>query len=185
MNNRKTILLADDDYESIATLVKLRAPALIIGLVLGFGIFFVTSSFEEVLSRNVQVAFFLPFIVYIASAVGTQTEAIYSRDLKTGKAKFSNYLRKELVLGIIFGLFFSAFSGGVVLLWLKNNLLAVSVSIASFITIMTAPLVALLVTQTLQSLHKDPAAGSGPIATVIQDTISIVIYGIVASTIIL
>jgi len=184
MNNKK-ILYADDDYESVGMLFKLRAPALIIGLFLGIGISFITSGFEEVLAHNVQVAFFLPFIVYIASAVGTQTEAIYSGDLKTGKAKFRNYFHKELALGIIFGLIFGAITGLIAFLWLKNDLLAISVASASFIAITIAPIVALLVTQVFESMREDPAAGSGPIATVIQDMISIIIYGTVCSFIML
>lgn len=74
MNNHKGSSYADDDYESIGTLMKLRAPALVIGLFLGIGISFITSRFEEVLSHNLRVAFFLPFVVYIADAIGTQTE---------------------------------------------------------------------------------------------------------------
>lgn len=185
MNNRKPTLYADDDYESISTLLKVRTPALVIGLLLGFGISFATSRFEEVLTQNIQVAFFLPFIVYIAAAIGTQTEAIYSRDLKSGKAKFSNYLRKELILGIVFGILFGAVSGTIALLWLKNNLLALSVAASTFLAIAVAPLVALVVTHIFQSLHEDPAAGSGPIATVIQDMTSIVIYGMMSSMILL
>lgn len=185
MNNYQTPQYADDDYESVKTLFKLRAPALMLGLLLGVGISFVTSRFEEVLSRNVQVAFFLPFIVYVADAIGTQTEAIYSRDLKTGKAKFANYLRKELSLGVIFGLIFGILSGVVTLLWLKNNLLSLSISIASFLAIVSAPLIALFVAHSWQSVHKDPAAGTGPIATVLQDMLSVIIYGIVTSIILL
>lgn len=178
-------LYADDDYESIRTLLKVRTPSLVIGLVLGIGISLLTSRFEEVLARHVQVAFFLPFIIYIADAIGTQTEAIYSRDLKTGKAKFINYFRKELLLGIIYGIAFGLVSGGVVFLWLRNNLLALSVATSTCLAIAVAPLVALFVTHLFQSMHEDPAAGSGPIATVIQDMTSIVIYGIVSSVIIL
>ena len=185
MDNKKTPTYADDDYESIKTLFGLRAPSLIVGLLLGLGISFTTSSFEEVLTHNVQVAFFLPFIVYIADSIGTQTEAIYSRDLKTGRAKFSNYLRKEFAIGAIFGLLFGIFAGAISLLWLRNGLLSLSITIASFLAITTAPLVALLVAHTLQSVHKDPAAGTGPIATVLQDLLSVVIYGIVTSIIIL
>ena len=52
-------------------------------------------------------------------------------------------------------------------------------------SIAIAPIVALLVTEFLSLEHSDPAVGSGPIATVIQDTLSILIYGIIASAIIL
>ena len=54
-----------------------------------------------------------------------------------------------------------------------------------FAAVLVAPLVALLVTETLQLEHSDPAVGSGPIATVIQDTLSILIFGLIASAIIL
>lgn len=185
MVDKKPIFYADDDYESVGVLFRLRAPSLAIGLLLGIGISFITSRFEEVLSRNIQIAFFLPFIVYIAAAVGTQTEAIYLRDLKSGKAKFGNYFKKESALGLIFGIVFGAFSGAIAFLWLKNNLIALTVFIASFLAIAIAPIVALLVTQIFQSIKEDPASGAGPITTVIQDIISILIYGIVSSIIML
>ncbi len=183
--NKKAILYADDDYESIGTLLRLRAPSLFIGLLLGVGISLVVSRFEEVLSQNIQVAFFLPFIVYVADATGAQTASIYSRDLKSGRAKFSNYLRKEFLLGIIFGVAFGIFSGAIAFLWLKNDLLALSVATATCLAIAVAPIIALLITYVFQILHDDPAANSGPIATVIQDVTSVLIYGIVSSIIIL
>ncbi|MBU1178299.1 magnesium transporter [Patescibacteria group bacterium] len=185
MKKQRTTLYADDTSESIITLLKLRAPTLILGLLLGFGISIVTSRFEEVLSQNVEVAFFLPFVVYISDAIGTQTEAIYARNLKTSKAKFGGYFRKESILGIFFGLIFGALAGLIAFFWLDNNLLALSVSVATFLAVAVAPLVALTVTQIFQSMHKDPAAGTGPIATVIQDMTSVVIYGVVCSIIIL
>lgn len=184
-NNEEKIEYVDDDCESIGTLFKLRAPTLIIGLLLGIGISFIISNFEKVLSQNVELAFFLPFVIYISDAIGTQTESIYSRDLKTGKAKFGNYLRKELTLGIIFGLMFAVISGAIAFFWLRNELLAISVATATFLSVLVAPMVALFVTHILQRMGKDPAAGSGPIATVIQDMTSVLIYGIVCSSIIL
>lgn len=185
MTIKKHIQYADDDYESIPTLFKLRAPSLFIGLILGIATSFVISNFEKVLSQNVQLAYFLPFIVYIADAVGTQTEAIYSRDLKSGRAKFSNYFWKECTLGIIFGLLFAVIAGCTVYVWLHNMLLAQTVALASVITIATAPPIGLLITQAIQHFHEDPAVGSGPVATVVQDMISVIIYGLVASAIIL
>ena len=76
MNHKQSIEYADDDTESVRTLVRLRFPSLICGLFLGIAISFLTSRFEEVLSKNIQVAYFLPFVIYMAAAVGTQTEAM-------------------------------------------------------------------------------------------------------------
>lgn len=179
------IIYADDDYEPVKILFKLRFPALFIGLILGFGISFITSHFEEVLSSNVKIAFFLPFVIYIADAIGTQTEAIYSRNLRDGKANFLRYLRKELTLGIVFGILFGLISGLVSYIWLKDYLLTLSVALGTFFAILFAPVMAILVTHVFQLLRKDPAAGSGPIATVIQDMTSVIVFGIICSIILL
>lgn len=185
MNHKKRIIYADDDTESVGLLMRLRAPGLVLGLVLGIFISFLTSRFEEVLTQNIRAAFFLPFIVYIADAIGTQTQAIYARDLKTGKACFHTYLVKESLIGIFFGIIFSFLSGGIILWWLDDQLLAWSVSVSVFITVASAPVVAIVTSAIAEYFNQDPAAEAGPVATVIQDMISVVIYGTVCSAIIL
>jgi magnesium transporter len=186
MNIDKKLEYADVNTESIKTLFKIRTPSLIIGLMMGIGISLITSRFEEVLSQNIQIAFFLPFIIYSADAIGTQTEAIYSRDVKNKKQiKFIHYLYKEFSLGAIFGLIFGISSGIIAYIWLKNILISLSVGISCLLTILLAPIVALFIAHIIKLTHRDPAAGSGPIATVFQDMISVIIYGIVTSLIIL
>ena len=180
-HKRDTIVYADDDDVSILNLIRLRFPPLVLGLLLGILLSIVASRFEEVLALDVRIAFFIPFIVYMADAVGTQTQTIYSRDLRSGKASFKKYLYKESVLGLLLGLLSGCMSAIVTMLWFNSTQLATSVSIAMFASIALAPVVALLVTEVLQLEHKDPAVGAGPIATVIQDTLSVLIYGLVAS----
>ena len=180
-NHKKKTIYADDDTETVPLLLRLRLPPLAIGLFLGIGISFLTSRFEEVLAKNIHVAFFIPFVVYLADAIGTQTETIFSRDLKTGKASFRGYLIKEASIGFMTGLLFGGVSFGIVFWWFSDLRLALSVGISTFLAIFVAPLIALCTTQILNNLKMDPAAGSGPIATVIQDATSIIIYGIVSS----
>ena len=180
----KTIY-ADDDTEPVSLLLRLRIPPLLVGLVLGIGISFLTSRFEDVLKTNVHVAFFIPFIVYLADAVGTQSQTIYARDLRNRHVKLHNYLFKETILGIILSVWFGLISWFVVSLWLHDTPLAWSVGISVMLGVGVAPLVGIVVTELLKDLHEDPAVGSGPIATIIQNAISIVIYGIVTSAILL
>ncbi len=182
---KDNIEYADDDTESIKTLIRIRIPSLIAGLVLGIALSFVTSRFEEVLAKNVSVAFFIPFVVYIADAVGTQTQSIYSRDLKSGKARFKKYLFKESILGLLFGSMFGLVISVVVFFWFGSFDLSLAVGLATFGAIASAPLIALVITEIFELEHKDPAAGAGPIATVFQDTASILIYGLIATAIIL
>ncbi len=182
---KKIIKYADDDRYPVSTLAFMRIPPLAAGLVFGMVLSFVTSRFEEVLLKNIQIAFFIPFVVYMAAAVGSQTQSIYTRDLKSGRAKFGNYLFKETCLGFILGLLFGLVSWVIVKMWFGSEELARAVALSMFATVAVAPLVALIVTEVLQLEHQDPAVGAGPIATVIQDTISVIIYGLISSAILL
>lgn len=182
---RDKIQYADDDRESVGLLFRLRIFSLAFGLLLGMILSFMMSQFEEVLSQNVSVVFFVPFVVYLASAVGNQTQAIYTRDLKTGRASFGKYLAKESTLGILFGIVFAAITFPIVSLWFGSVPLAMSVSLSLFAAVSLAPLIALIITEILQLERTDPAAGAGPIITVIQDITSVLIYGFIASAIIL
>lgn len=184
-DKKLAVEFADDDTQSVSVLFRLRIPSLVVGLVIGIFLSFATSRFEEVLSMNVSVAFFIPFIVYLADAVGTQTQNIYTRDLRSGKASFKGYLIKEGLLGVLFGLIFGLVSAVIIMVWFKSRELALAVSLSLFGAVATAPLIALSVTQILKLEHTDPATGAGPIATVIQDTVSVLIYGFIASAILL
>ncbi|OGD87711.1 hypothetical protein A3A54_00875 [Candidatus Curtissbacteria bacterium RIFCSPLOWO2_01_FULL_39_62] len=179
------IIYADDDTTPVNRLIRMRLPSLIIGLTLGLLLSFLTSRFEEVLSTNIEVAFFIPFIVYMAAAVGVQTQTIYTRDLRTGKANFQKYLIKETLLGFFIALASGLIVAVVTLVWFDSPKLSLAVSLGMFGTIVLAPLVALIVTELLQLEKTDPAVSGGPIATVIQDALSIMIYGFIASAILL
>ncbi|OGZ07647.1 MAG: hypothetical protein A2942_00650 [Candidatus Lloydbacteria bacterium RIFCSPLOWO2_01_FULL_50_20] len=185
MNHEKPIVYADDDTEPTSLLLKLRVPVLLVGLMLGTLISFFVSRFEEVLQQDVRVAFFLPFIVYMAAALGSQTEAIYASDLKNGKAKFHDYLVKESLIGFFVGAGFGLISGVLAWWWMESAPLGLSVGLSMFVALLIAPLVGLLTTQAFEYFREDPSVESGPIATVIQDMISVIIYGTVCSAVLL
>ncbi len=179
------IQYADDDITPLKRLAQMRAPSLSVGLVMGIALSFVVSRFEQVLNANIRVAFFLPFIVYIAAAVGAQTQTIYARALRDGKASFKLYFIKESLLGVILGAFTAVLTAVITYVWLGSTPLTLAVSLGTFGAIAPAPLIALLAVEMFELEHSDPAVGAGPIATVVQDMLSIVIYGLIASAIIL
>ncbi|SDW01416.1 magnesium transporter [Nitrosomonas communis] len=51
------------------------------------------SSFEAELTRNVAIAFFVPGLVYIADAIGTQSEAVAVRGLSLSQANLRHLVR--------------------------------------------------------------------------------------------
>lgn len=179
------IIYADDDKLSVISLLRMRLPSLGLGMLLGVGLSFVTSRFEEVISRSVEVAFFIPFVVYMAAALGSQTQSIYSRDLKSGHSQFLTYLVKETLVGLVIGAIMGVISFLIVFIWLESSVLATAVGLSMIGALSAAPLIAVLVTEAIQLEHKDPAVSSGPIATVIQDMASVIIYGLITSAIVL
>lgn len=184
MAKKKRVLYANDATESVQLLLRLRLPWLFIGLVLSFATAAVVSRYEEILSMDARVAFFMPLIVYISAAVGTQTSTIYIHNLSKKQAKFTTYIFKELSLGVILGLVFGIAVGLFTNFWLKSSELAMAVCIAIFFSISCATVFALIITALLNKTKSDPATGAEPIVTVIQDTLSLVIYFWVISLIV-
>jgi magnesium transporter len=89
-------------------------------------------------------------------------------------------LRREFATGLAIGLAIAlAFLPFAWLLW-DDGGVAVAVSVALLASCAIATLVAMLLPWMLERLGKDPAFGSGPLATVIQDLLSIAIYFAVA-----
>jgi magnesium transporter len=175
--------IADDENEGIGLLLRLRIPWLVLGLIGGVAASFLVSRFESVLSENISLAFFLPLIVYMSDAVGTQTQTIFVRDLTKGTARFTGYLLKEFILGVVVGIVFGAAIGIVAYFWLNSTEVAWTVGLAMAVNIAIAPVVALIVPELLFKEHSDPALGGGPFTTIIQDIISIMVYLLVASLI--
>jgi len=184
MDHEKKVILEDDDKEPEIKLIQHRLPWLALGLLGGVIATIFSSQFETLLSRNISLVFFIPVIVYIADAVGTQTETIYIRDASRGKAKFSTYFIKELLIGIAVGILFGLSLGVFAYLWLKSFEVALTITLAMLVNITVAPVMALLVAKFLQKERTDPALGAGPFTTVLQDIVSLGIYFLIASIII-
>jgi magnesium transporter len=179
------IQLEDDTKEPMSLLIEHRLPWLIIGLMGGLLLTYVSSKFESLLTENIGLAFFIPVIVYMASAVGTQTDTVYIRNLDKKRTHFSIYLVKEFTLGVFLGIVFGTITGSVAYLFFNSADLAFSIGLSMASTMAIAPIVALIVPTVLKRVHKDPAVGTGPFVTVIQDFLSLFIYFTIATTIIL
>ena len=176
--------LTDDSHEKLGALIKERLPWLILGLGGGLIATLIVSRFENILSSNISLAFFLPVIVYMSDAIGTQTENIYVRHLAKFKDNFLQYILKEVSIGLSFGLLFGLLLGLFAKLWVKSDMVALTVGLAMFINGTIAPIVALVVPEIIYKEHKDPALGAGPFTTIVQNIISLSIYLFVATLII-
>ena len=70
--------------ESVARRLWHRMPWLVVGLIGAMVSAGLMSAFEAQLDANLAVAYFVPGIVYLADAVGTQTETLAIRGLSVG-----------------------------------------------------------------------------------------------------
>lgn len=79
-----------------------RLPWLLVGLAGALLAAILVGVFEDALRRNVVLAFFVPGIVYMADAVGTQTETLVIRGLSVG-VPIRMVLKRELLTGLAIG----------------------------------------------------------------------------------
>jgi magnesium transporter len=169
---------------STMRLVKVRLPWLLVGLVGGMMATLIVRHFEGALLEKLALAFFIPVIVYMSDAVGTQTETLFIRALVIEKINFKKYLAKEIVVGFLLG----AALG--ILLFIYSMvvfndtdvsfIVAISITISSVCSVIVATLVPLA----LRHFGRDPAIGAGPFTTIVQDILALFIYFIIAAILI-
>jgi magnesium transporter len=160
-----------------------RLPWLLLGLAGAMLAAIVVGGFEEQLDKTVLLAFFLPAVVYMADAVGTQTETVLIRGLSVG-VQLRDVMKRELATGLIVGVLMgAAFLPFALLVW-GDGQVAVAVGLSLVASCSIATLVAMVFPWTFRRLGADPAFGSGPLATVVQDLLSITVYLLIATAIV-
>lgn len=174
------------EYASISTihnspflLLFKRLPWLIIGLLGGVLAAEIISYFETIIGEDVLLLSFIPLMVYVSDAVGSQSQTIYIRYIAIhNEVHFLTYILKELRLGLLIGLTLSIL---LVILAsiLYSPLIGYILGLALFITILCSIIIAISIPWLLLKNGKDPAIGSGPFATILRDLLSIIIYFLV------
>jgi len=162
-----------------------RMPWLLFGLAASSIITFVMAGFEEALSHNVAAAFFVPALVYIAGAIGTQAVSVSVRGLSHGNIAIGGLLRDELVIGTGIGLTLGTLSAAAVYVFFGHPALSLAVGFAVLGGGLISALVGFSLPWMFQRLGSDPALGSGPVCTIIQDAASLVIYFLLVSALVI
>jgi magnesium transporter len=161
---------------NVVTRALHRLPWLVVGLVGGGLATWLMAAFEAEMQTRLAVAFFVPALVYLAGAVGTQTVAIAVRGLSTSRLTLLELTRTELITGMLIGLILAALSFPGIMLLFGDTRLAMAVCFALVIASTLSTTIGLLLPWALSRLDIDPAYGSGPIATILQDLVSLAGY---------
>lgn len=158
-----------------------RLPWLLVGMAGSALVTIVLSQYEALLSAQIAITFFIPAIVYLADAVGTQTEAVAVRGLSLTQARMGQLLMGEIGIGVLIGATLGALA--LPLVWLAFGSLALGATVAIALTVASsiATAIGFLLPWLFARFGYDPALGSGPVATVIQDAFSLMSYILTAS----
>ncbi|HWT16701.1 MAG TPA: magnesium transporter [Patescibacteria group bacterium] len=157
-----------------------RLPWLFIGLLGALLAAGIVGRYEHTLSQLVLLAAFVPGIVYFADAVGTQTETVVVRGLSLG-ISVRQMLAREAVTGVVIGAATALLAWLIVRVVWQDATLATIVALSLFAACSIATIVALALPVALSRMRIDPAFASGPLATVIQDLLSLLIYFAIAT----
>lgn len=160
-----------------------RLPWLFIGLLGALLAAGIVGRYEHTLASMVLLAAFVPGIVYFADAVGTQTETVVVRGLSVG-VPVGGVARREAWTGLIIGLIVALLFIPMGWLVFGDLRLMIAVGLSLFVSCAVASVIAMLLPFAISRLGHDPAYGSGPLATVIQDLLTIVCYGLIVTALV-
>lgn len=170
---------------SLFDAIKHRLPWLLVGLGGGLLVASIISYFESTLENNLVLAAFIPLVVYIADAVRTQLEAFAIRDLAVFR-KFNVllYFSRQFFTVVIVAFILGALLSLVNYIFYGGGLIAIVLGSAIVVATLSSLFSGLLVPFMFRKFKIDPANASGPIGTIIQDILSVVIYFTIASLLI-
>lgn len=162
--------------------VRHRLPWLIVGTLGGLLIAQIIAQYEETLRDNLVLAAFIPLVVYIADAVGTQLEAFVIRDFALfRKLDFLRYFTRQLVTVLALALLLGISVGLLGVVIYRQAGVAVVLGLAVVGATISACFSGLIVPYLFRLGNVDPANASGPLGTIIQDALSVVIYFAIAA----
>jgi len=166
----------------VGTSVRHRLPWLVLGLLGGLLAAQIIGAFETTLTKNLLLASFIPLVVYISDAVGTQMESFVIRDIAIHKGiNFFKYFLKQFVIVTIMAVILAAGLYVIILFLHGDSNLSLAVTLSMFFAIESSIFTGIILPILFRRLNLDPANASGPIATIVQDLLSVTIYFLVAA----
>lgn len=165
---------------------KKRIPWIIILLFLSMITGGLISFFESTLASVVSLAAFIPLIMGAAGNVGTQSLAVSLRTIDDDDEKpgISTVLLNEMKTGSLIGVASGVVIFALIAILYRDIVLAFIVGASIFLSITLAAVVGTFIPYIIKKLNFDPAVASGPFITTINDTLGLLIYFMIATTLI-
>ncbi len=179
---------SEEDYldSSVLTLAKQRIPWLLILMVGATFTGGIIAKYEDVLSAVVILTAFIPMLMDTGGNSGSQSSTLIIRGLATGEISLEDIwkvLWKEFRISLIVGITLASVN------FIKNMLLdrvgfivSLTVSCTLVVTVMVSKIVGGVLPLLAKRLKMDPAIMAGPLITTIVDTLTLMVYFKIASS---
>ncbi|MBC3515867.1 magnesium transporter [Neobittarella massiliensis] len=180
---------ADDSYlkTSALTLAKHRIVWLLVLMISASITGAIIRRFDEVLSSMVLLAAYIPQLMDTGGNAGSQSATMVIRSLALGDIAPKDalvVLRKEFAVSLLTGSVLAVVNFGKLLLFDRVGVLvAVTICASLFCTVIIAKICGGLLPIIAQKLKMDPAIMASPLITTIVDAVSLMIYFVLATTI--
>lgn len=170
-----------EEYTSIQSssyhMIRSRLPWLIIGVLGGIAAASLIAQFESLLSSFIALASFIPVMVYMSDAAGTQSEALIIRSMALDtNLNMKFYIIREMKVAAAIALVSGVLAGFMAFITRANPLLGAIIFFSMFFSIMASVLIATMAPLVFKKLNYDPAVATGPLATIVSDITTLAIY---------
>jgi len=172
---------------SVFLLTRKRVVWLIALIVVNLFSSGVIALYEDVISKIVILAAFIPLLIDSGGNVGSQSATLMIRALVTGDIEMKEWfvtLLKELRVGLLLGIAMGGLSS--LLGFFRGDYMIGFVLAATMLCIvLVANLIGMSLPFVLGILRMDPAMASGPLISTIMDILGLLIYFSIASAVLL
>ena len=171
--------VAEDTFAPPGRAAKSRVFWLSMNLVTAFIAASAINLFQDALDKIVYLAVLMPIVASMGGVAATQTLTIVIRGLTLEQINTSNIrwlFKRELAVSIINGIVLSVLVGTSTYLWFQDKMLAVLISCALVINLVSSVIAGILVPLILRKFNQDPAIGGSVVVTTFTDVIGFISF---------
>ena len=166
--------VAEDTFAPPGRAARSRVFWLSMNLLTAFIASMTINIFKDVLDQIVYLAILMPIVASMGGVAATQTLTIVLRGLTLEQINSSNLrwlFKRELAVSILNGLVLSILVGLVTYLWFGEITIALLISFALIINLVSSVIAGVFVPIILRSFNQDPAISGSVVVTTVTDVI--------------
>ena len=171
--------VAEDTFAPPGRAARSRVFWLSLNLATAFIAASAINLFQGVIDKIVYLAVLMPIVASMGGVAATQTLTIVLRGLTLEQINTSNIrwlFKRELAVSILNGIVLSILVGFVTYAWFQDTIIAILISCALIINLMSSVVAGILVPLILRKLKQDPAIGGSVIVTTVTDVVGFISF---------